>query len=137
MGCGSTKQIVDAPPPPNVPQPLAQVDEAGTTVATAADAAAQAAGSEGSDPLAVLDTFEHSTPMLVMPFEHFKKQKRIVKSTKIWRDEALSNGWLVAHVKGAGDVPAPGKVVIFISHTWWDREFKDETNHPDDPYDKG
>jgi len=32
---------------------------------------------------------------------------------------------------------ASGKIVIFVSHTWWDREFKDETNHPDDPYDKG
>ena len=27
--------------------------------------------------------------------------------------------------------------MIFISHTWWDREFKDETNDPTDKYDRG
>ena len=109
MGCGSSKSIGDAPPP-NVPQPLVQT---------------------GGDPLAVFDTFEYSTPLLAMPFEHFKKQGRIYKSIKIWRDKALKKGLLVEYVK------ASGKIVIFISHTWWDREFKDETNHPDDPYDKG
>ena len=34
----------------------------------------------------------------------------------------------------------PGKKrlrVIFISHTWWDRDFKDGTNDPTDLYDKG
>ena len=85
----------------------------------------------GGDPLAVLDTFEYSTPMLAMPFLRFKQQGRIFKSTKAWRDEALSKGWLVKYDE------ASGKIVIFVSHTWWDREFKDETNHPDDPYDKG
>tara|TARA_B110001452_G_scaffold264878_1_gene268616 strand:- start:10 stop:1203 length:1194 start_codon:yes stop_codon:yes gene_type:complete len=89
-----------------------------------------------ADPLAAVD-FELSTPMLVMPFRVFKKQGRIVKSTKTWRDEALSKSWLVAHVKTAGDVPAPGKVVIFISHTWWDRDFKDETCDPSLPHDVG
>ena len=134
MGCGNTKHA----PPPNVPQPVAQVDEAAATVSTATDTpvSRHIPIDHANDLVATLD-FELSTAMLVMPFEHFKKQKRIVKSTKTWRDEALSNGWLVAHVKGAGDVPAPGKVVIFTSHTWWDREFKDETNQPDDPYDKG
>ena len=83
------------------------------------------------DPLAVFDTFEYSTPLLAMPYAHFKKQGRIYKSIKIWRDKALGEGLLVEYVK------ASGKIVIFISHTWWDREFKDETNHPDDPYDKG
>ena len=83
-----------------------------------------------NDPVAALD-FEYSTPLLMMPFKQFKKQGRIYKSTKIWRDKALGEGLLVEYVK------ASGKIVIFISHTWWDREFKDETNHPDDPYDKG
>ena len=83
-----------------------------------------------NDPVGKLD-FEYSTPLLAMPYEQFKKQGRIYKSIKIWRDKALGEGLLVEYVK------ASGKIIIFISHTWWDREFKDETNHPDDPYDKG
>ena len=43
------------------------------------------------DPVAALD-FEYSTPMLAMPFLRFKEQGRIYKSTKTWRDEALSEG---------------------------------------------
>ena len=50
--------------------------------------------------------------MLVMPFLHFKEQGRIYKSTKTWRDKALSQGWLVEYDE------ASGKIVIFISHTW-------------------
>jgi len=80
--------------------------------------------------VAALD-FEYSTPMLAMPFLRFKEQGRIYKSIKTWRDKALSEGLLVEYDK------ASGKIVIFVSHTWWDREFKDETNQPDDPYDKG
>ena len=73
--------------------------------------------------------FELTTPMLVMPFAIFKAQGRIMKSTKAWRDEALAEGSLVAHEEGSG------KIVIFISHTWWDRSFKDATNDPNNPYD--
>jgi hypothetical protein len=69
--------------------------------------------------------------MLVMPFEQFKAQGRICKSTKAWREEAFEKEWLVKYDEGSG------KVVIFVSHTWWDRDFTDETNDPDDPYDKG
>ena len=75
--------------------------------------------------------FEQTTPMLVMPFSVFKAQGRIMKSVKVWRDQALAAGSLVVHEEGSG------KVVIFISHTWWDRAFKDETNDPNNPYDKG
>eukprot|EP00964_Phaeocystis_antarctica_P124682 scaffold88321_cov52-Phaeocystis_antarctica.AAC.1 len=75
--------------------------------------------------------FELLTPMLVMPFSVFKKQGRIMKSTKVWRDGALAAGSLVEHKEGSG------KVVIFISHTWWDRGFTDETNDPNDVYDNG
>lgn len=75
--------------------------------------------------------FELLTPMLVMPFSVFKAQGRIMKSTKVWRDQALAAGSLVVHEEGSG------KVVIFISHTWWDRAFKDATNDPNNPYDKG
>ena len=82
------------------------------------------------DPVAALP-FEYSTPLLAMPFLRFKEQGRIYKSTKTWRDKALSQGWLVEYDE------ASSKIVIFNSHTWWDREFTDETNHPDDPYDKG
>ena len=117
MGCGNTKQIDAAPPPPNVPRPQAQAVipvEIGHT----------------NDPVAALN-FEYSIPMLLMPFLRFKEQGRIYKSTKTWRDKALSEGLLVEYDE------ASGKIVIFVSHTWWDREFKDQTNHPDDPYDKG
>jgi len=75
--------------------------------------------------------FEQTTPMLVMPFGAFKAQGRIMKSTKVWRDQALAAGSLVEHKEGSG------KVVIFVSHTWWDRGFKDETNDPNDKYDQG
>ena len=75
--------------------------------------------------------FQQTTPMLVMPFDVFKAQGRIMKSTKVWRDQALAAGSLVVHEEGSG------KVVIFISHTWWDRAFKDATNDPNNPYDKG
>ena len=75
--------------------------------------------------------FELTTPMLVMPFRNFKAQGRIMKSTKAWRDEALAAGSLVEHEEGSS------QIVIFISHTWWDRSFRDATNDPNDPYDKG
>ena len=75
--------------------------------------------------------FELTTPMLVMPFGVFKAQGRIMKSTKAWRDEALENGSLVVH---KGD---SRQIVIFISHTWWDRSFKDATNNSKDLHDKG
>ena len=56
-------------------------------------------------------TFEETTPMLVMPFEQFKAQGRICKSTKAWREEAFEKEWLVKYDEGSG------KVVIFVSHT--------------------
>ena len=49
--------------------------------------------------------------MLVMPFEQFKAQGRICKSTKVWREEALEKQWLVVYDESSG------KVVIFVSHT--------------------
>jgi len=82
------------------------------------------------DPVDALD-FEYSIPMLLMPFLRFKEQGRIYKSTKTWRDEALSKGWLVEYDE------ASGQIVIFVSHTWWDREFTDETNDETDQYDRG
>ena len=75
--------------------------------------------------------FELTTPMLVMPFGVFKAQGRIMKSTKAWRDEALAAGSLVEHKEGSS------QIVIFISHTWWDRSFTDATNDPNNPYDVG
>ena len=96
------------------------------------------AGGEAASAQALKDAamrfgeqFEQTTPMLVMPFSVFKAQGRIMKSVKVWRDQALAAGSLVVHEEGSG------KVVIFISHTWWDRAFKDATNDPKNPYDKG
>jgi len=77
------------------------------------------------------DSFPMLTAMLVMPFPVFKAQGRIMKSTKRWRGEAFEKKWLVEYDESLG------KVVIFISHTWWDRKFTDETNDPNDPYDCG
>ena len=55
--------------------------------------------------------FESTTPMLVMPFEQFKAQGRIFKSTKAWREEALQKQCLVVYDESSG------MVVIFVSHT--------------------
>ena len=55
--------------------------------------------------------FEETTPMLVMPFEQFKAQGRIFKSTKKWREEAFEQERLVRYDQSSG------KKVIFISHT--------------------
>ena len=55
--------------------------------------------------------FEETTPMLVMPFEEFKAQGRICKSTKAWREKALEKQWLVVYDESSG------MVVIFVSHT--------------------
>ena len=98
-------------------------------------AAGSGKGAEASTSVALsefkMPDFEYSTPMLVMPFLIFKAQGRIMKSVQKWRDEALAQGWLVEFKEGEG------KVAIFISHTWWDRDFKDETNDASDVYDKG
>ena len=98
-------------------------------------AAGSGKGAEASTSVALsefkMPDFEYSTPMLVMPFLQFKAQGRIMKSVQKWRDEALAQGWLVEFKEGEG------KVAIFISHTWWDRDFKDETNDASDVYDKG
>ena len=91
--------------------------------------------------------FECSTPMTVQLFTAFKAQGKIEKNVAPWR----AKGKLVEYAKcvgGTGKVTdgkldgvivinAAIKVVIFVSHTWWDRDFKDETNDPNDPYDKG
>ena len=89
------------------------------------------AGGAGPSTDFKMPDFEYSTPMLVMPFLQFEAQGRIMKSVQKWRDEALAQGWLVEFKEGEG------KVAIFISHTWWDRDFKDETNDANDVYDKG
>ena len=41
------------------------------------------------------------------------------------------NRWLVEFQTGSG------KVAIFISHMWWDREYKDGSNNPSDVHDQG
>ena len=74
--------------------------------------------------------FEQHTPMLVMPLRKFKEQGRIMKSTKEWREKVLGRD-LIVYEEGSD------KIVIFISHTWWDREFKDKTNDPKNVYDVG
>ena len=72
---------------------------------------------------------ESSTPMLVIPYNVWLTLKRIPKNVKAWRNTALSKGWLVMYESSM--------IVVFISHTWWDREFTDETNDPTNQYDKG
>jgi hypothetical protein len=94
----------------------------------------------GASKVQAAPSYRMRTPMLVMPFRQFKAQGRIMKSVQKWRDEALEQGWLIefSHEPQEGlKVRSDGKVAIFISHTWWDREFVDETNDPDDQYDIG
>ena len=118
MGCAASKKVDPTQLDP------AQIQRRKTKVgAGARDTAAAAAR-------ATLQ-FEQFTPMLVMPFRVFRAQRRIMKSTKKWRDEALKNDDLIVYEDGSS------KIVIFISHTWWDRDFKDETNDPSDVYDHG
>ena len=79
-----------------------------------------------------LPTFPNETEMLVMPFSAFVSQQRICKSIKAWREKALKEGALVDFGGTTGYDHC-----IFISHTWWDREFKDASNDPSNPYDRG
>jgi len=56
------------------------------------------------------NVFPVFTPMLVMPFEHFQTQGRIVKSTAEWRLSAVEKGSLVEY--------SPDLFCIFVSHRW-------------------
>ena len=125
MGCRASSRIQPHP---------AQVAEDRKAAAESERQLAKARAAQEAPANAALrfgQQFEMTTPMLVMPFGVFKAQGRIMKSTKAWRDEALAAGSLVEHEEGSG------KIVIFISHTWWDRAFRDATNDPNNPYDVG
>ena len=125
MGCAASSRVEPHP------AQVAKDREAavGSERQLAKARAAQAANTNAA--LRFGQQFELTTPMLVMPFGVFKAQGRIMKSTKAWRDEALANRSLVVHEGNSR------QIVIFISHTWWDRSFKDVTNNPNNPYDKG
>ena len=128
MGCGASHAIhpfdAEAAAVLKMAKAAAAYKLVGGEAATSAQALTGAALRFGQQ-------FDLLTPMLVMPFGVFKAQGRIMKSTKVWRDEALAAGWLVEHEEGSS------KTAIFISHTWWDRAFKDATNDPNNPYDQG
>ena len=125
MGCAASSRI--QPHPAELANDRKATAESERQLAKAR--AAQEANTDAA--LSFGQQFELTTPMLVMPFGVFKAQGRIMKSTKAWRDEALAAGSLVEHEEGSG------KIVIFISHTWWDRSFTDATNDPNNPYDVG
>ena len=125
MGCAASRGFL--PDPSQVAKDRKATAEFERQLAKAR--AAQAANTNAA--LSFGQLFDLTTPMLVMPFGVFKAQGRIMKSTKAWRDEALAAGSLVEHEEGSG------QIVIFISHTWWDRSFRDATNDPNNPYDKG
>ena len=125
MGCAASSRI--QPHPAQVAKDRKAAAESERQLAKAR--AAQEANTNAA--LRFGQQFELTTPMLVMPFGVFKAQGRIMKSTKAWRDEALAAGSLVKHEEGSG------QIVIFISHTWWDRSFTDATNDPNNPYDVG
>ena len=136
MGCGASRAVQPDPAAEKAAAEKAAAEKAAAEKATAeferqlAKArAAQAANANAA--LSFGQQFELTTPMLVMPFGVFKAQGRIMKSTKAWRDEALAAGSLVEHEEGSS------QIVIFISHTWWDRSFTDATNDPNNPYDVG
>ena len=125
MGCAASSRIL--PDPAHVAKDWKAMAEFKRQLAKAR--AAQRRNSDAA--LSFGQLFELTTPMLVMPFGNFKAQGRIMKSTKAWRDEALAAGSLVEHEEGSS------QIVIFISHTWWDRSFTDATNDPNNPYDVG
>ena len=54
----------------------------------------------------------------LMPLVAFEKQGRIEKSTAAWRKKVLGQILLEYDPKK--------HKVVFISHTWWDRDFKDD-----------
>ena len=125
MGCAASSRIQPDP---------AQVARDRRTTAEFERQLAKARAAQAASTNAVLSfgqLFELTTPMLVMPFGVFKAHGRIMKSTNAWRDEALAAGSLVEHEEGSS------QIVIFISHTWWDRSFTDATNDPNNPYDVG
>lgn len=144
MGCAPST-VAPAAVAGRPPQPVPQAEKA--LPSAPAPAARRRSSLLAEGPLPV---FEMSTPMLVMPFSTFKAQGRIFKSTRQWRDKALADGSLLRFawveggtgkvVGGALDgriVVMEGKLAVFLSHTWWDRAFADETNDPTNPYDKG
>merc|ERR1740130_828239 len=45
--------------------------------------------------------------MLVMPFRVFRAQRRIMKSTKQWRDKARKNGGLIIYEDGSSKIVIP------------------------------
>ena len=160
MGCGASQERAEPMPGSSsfasttAPTPVSASEKAAETAAAEmtatekvpaavpmaeAAAAYKLVGGEAATSAQVLtgaalrfgQQFDLLTPMLVMPFGVFKAQGRIMKSTKVWRDQALAAGSLVVHEEGSS------KTAIFISHTWWDRAFKDATNDPNNPYDRG
>ena len=101
-----------APPPPEAPaatepEALPAAPRARTTLQLAAEEMV------AKVDLASLEkpSFAQETPMLVMKFDAFKKQLRICKSTRAWREEVQRKGWLIEYD------PAMGQIAIFISQT--------------------
>ena len=140
MGCGASKAATD-----------------GASLSAKETASSAGQGSPPGKQAQASPDFPLTTPMLVMPYPTFKEQKRICKSTKAWREKAMKAGRLVTF-------NAETHIAIFISHTWcvlrelcwlrvvpeknhmaislagscrWDRAFVDESNDPNNPYDKG
>ena len=148
MGCGASSERPTASDPvaakaaaskaaaekTAVAEPAAKAEEKGAAKkkgATGVPAALVALAA------ATAPNFELSTPMLVSPFLAFEEQGRICKSVKPWRDAALADGRLIEYVRTADEPPQKKLTIIFISHTWWHRDFTDSTNDPNDKYDQG
>ena len=148
MGCGASSERPTASEPVAAKAAASKAAAEKTAVAQAAakaeekGAAKKKAASGVPAALVALaaataPNFELSTPMLVSPFLAFEEQGRICKSVKAWRNAALKDGRLIEYVRTAKKPPKKKLTIIFISHTWWDRAFKDSTNDPNDKYDKG
>ena len=116
MGCAGSKAVNTRDVTLKIGRPQSEyVDEVREKLAevTVRLGARSGAARSGKAPASSTGAqmFEETTPMLVMPFEQFKAQGRIFKSTKAWREEALEKQWLVVYDESSG------KVVIFVSHT--------------------
>ena len=150
MGCGASSERPAAaePVPAKAAASKAAAERTATAEAQTAKAEEKGAAKKKAatnGPAATLiaiaaataPNFELSTPMLVSPFLAFEEQGRICKSVKPWRDAALADGRLIEYVRTADENPKKKLWIIFISHTWWHRDFKDETNDKNDKYDQG
>ena len=138
---GATQAATRSPSPPSSPSPLSSPSRSFRAPILAA-----LLGNGPTDDASELEkcaapAFEMHTPMLVMPYPAFRAQGRIAKNVASFRKQAKADGHLVEfatsgprasphphpypHPSPLLRPPPTGRVAVFISHEWWDREYDD------------